>query len=446
MMKKLTLGIIVILAGFCVNAEAFLPTVTTKCNLSACRDSGGFTVGGSALYWRATAPNQTFANTFDSIDLITFEGEGRRHHHNHHQEYDWGWNINVGYIYPCRGLDVYLSYTSWDNDRSSRLNHALFAPTAGILEALTAENAGPTLPLITDGTTFSPILPLFSITTDPAFVFNDVSTVVYSKRDISNHTWDLTLGQTVDVGCNFRVRWFGGLRYSQLENKLDTRFETTFTGDTPLTGIIVAGDELISLDDTVFAGATVLEDELSLTITDVFHHRSKFDGIGPRFGLDVNYNLGYCFGIVGSVSTSLLVGEVDNSFKEFVAATGSFTAVGPTGVSGITAQPPGAETPVATAIPLFTSEFSTSTDLTRLRYREHRIVPNIDAKIGLDWSYQFCNCSRSKITIEGGYSISHYFNANDRLIDFGLSEGDFGRQHNLDITFDGPYASVQIIF
>lgn len=442
-MKKLTLGLAVLLSGFAANSLAFLPTGTSRCDVSVPNYCGGFTFGVTGLWWRASSPQEDFATSFAGIDLVTFAGigDGSSHHNDH--DYDWGFKANVGYIFPCSGNDVNLTYTHWDNDHHGHTDDFVL-PTDATIAIISSPLVGPAIPLTgaTTAIAYNPTLPLSAIVTDPLFTFDSIDSHVAAKTEFENHTWDLDFGQAINVGCNFKVRWFGGLRYSHLEYKQNTTYETVLTGTDAALGF--AGADLVSA--TTFAGAGVLAGaELGLDIFDHFHNRSKFNGIGPRLGFDLNW--GFCngFGVVGSLSAALLVGEEDSSLTQRITLDGAFGALGLTvdGVSGITV-PAVPEATVYSVNP-FVSTFTFDSGFIGFHHPdETRVVPNIDAKLGLDWTYQFCNCSRSKLTIEAGYLVSHYFNAIDRLSAVEFTDPEFRTRHTIDTSFDGPYVSVQV--
>lgn len=438
-MKKLTVGLAILLSGFAANSLAYLPTGTSRCDVTAPSYCGGFTFGLTGLWWRATSPQQEFATSFNDIDLVDFIGLGDAHGHDHDHDYEWGFKANVGYIFPCSGNDVNLTYTHWDNDNDRHLDDLVLPPVT-TFTALVDPVLGPVLPLEFDGTDLPTVLPLAALIGSEGFELTGITTAVAAKSEFENHTWDLDFGQAINVGCNFRVRWFGGLRYSQLEHKFDTTFTTNFTGAAGADGVTLVADTLVPLVDEVITGEAVLDTaDLDVTIDDIFHTRSKFNGIGPRLGFDLNYCLGGGFGIVGSLSTSLLVGEVEGSFAHRAVVAGTFT--GADLGTGLLVG----EDAVTLALDPFTAEFASDTGFIGFHHPDQdRVVPNIDAKLGLDWTYQFCNCSRTRLTVEAGYLVSHYFNAIDKLSAFELDDPSFRNRETIDLSFDGPYVSVQV--
>lgn len=457
-MKKLTIGLAVLLSGFAANSFAALPTGTSRCDVSVPSYCGGFTFGLTGLYWRASSSGEDFANTFPGADFsftpttpfdaFTSLGSGDRRHHRY--DYDWGFKANVGYIFPCSGNDINLTYTHWDHDHHRNVDLGEFAlpPVTSTVALL---SSGPLLTFTNGVATATALLPLAAILSDPAFTVTDFATAVSDRVDTENHTWDLDFGQTINAGCNFKVRFFGGLRYSRLEHKQDTTFVTAFSGTSaPTPGVVITGDQLIPVTPptAIFGGAAALPVALDdVTVTDIFHRDSKFDGIGPRFGFDVAYHFGGGFGLVGNLSTSLLVGEIDNTFADRVVTDGVFTLLGaPVPATGITLGFP-VGLPAALIDPAVgvATPFGVDSGDLSFHHPDHtRVVPNIDAKIGLDWTYQFCNCSRTKLTIEAGYLVSHYFNAIDRTTAVEALNPEVSPNHTLDLSFDGPYVSVQV--
>ena len=73
-----------------------------------------------------------------------------------------------------------------------------------------------------------------------------------------------------------------------------------------------------------------------------------------------------------------------------------------------------------------------------------RVVPNLTAKLALDYSYQFCNCRHTKVVIQAGYQVDHYFNAIDRLGLVAADEAALNTRHTIDTSFDGPYIGIQV--
>lgn len=450
-MKKLTVGLALILSGFAANSLAALPTgSSSRCDVSVPSYCGGFTFGLTGLYWRASSPQLDFGASFPSltVDGDPLFNNGNHRHLDH--DYDWGFKANIGYIFPCSGNDVNLTYTHWDNDDRHHHdnNSGFFLPDSALFTDGLASVPFATIAVL--GTAFDTTIGLafdlpISIPFDPTDVVG-----VSARSNFENHTWDLDFGQSINVGCNFKLRWFGGLRYSRLEHDLDTTVDLAETA----TGVVLAPVDVVATLTPTTVGVTAVlpvtvTADIAATIRDIVHTKSEFDGIGPRFGFDASYHLGGGFGVVGSLSTALLVGEHEATYSERIETAGTVTIPTLADIAigvGVTSLGIPVIDAVVTA-PLAPIVVEPTDPLETISFRhpdETRVVPNIDAKLGLDWTYQFCNCSHSKLTIEAGYLVSHYFNAIDKVSGAGAFAPQFGSRHTLDASFDGPYVGVQV--
>jgi Legionella pneumophila major outer membrane protein precursor len=489
MKKKLTIAIAALLSSYAANSFAALPTGNnSRCDICVPSFCGGFTIGITGLYWRPT-PEDDFALTFPDFRrldrLEPDQGAGlstddlalrdvdfdfdRGHFHHVKRNYNWGWRANIGYVFPCSGNDVNLTYTHWNKDRRRHSSEFAFGiPTTSALFFPDGKFFAPfklTAPLSIVGTaamttgagTFVTPGDIYPIGTTFDIEFSPLDAVAFrAKSRLENNTWDLDFGQAINVGCNFRLRWFGGLRYSKLKHDLDvssdflrkgilplseeastTAAPVTFTLGGATTGVALADIEV----DPVL--------DFTATLRDIARHRSDFNGVGPRFGIDASYHVGGGFGIVGSLSTSLLAGRIESSFSERIEVAGVFTFDTAnstvTGTEFTTAPVVTGITPAPSPTELTFIDPVRPVELLSFRHpNETRIVPNIDAKIGVDWSYQACNCSRTKVTVEAGYLVSHYFNAIDRLSGVDVIEPAVRARHTFDVSFDGPYVGVEV--
>lgn len=114
---------------------------------------------------------------------------------------------------------------------------------------------------------------------------------------------------------------------------------------------------------------------------------SKFNGAGPVFGLDARYGCFGGFGLVGHFDYSVLAGRVNSSSyytfnisdpDEFLDAS-----------------------PILSAVERFETP------------KTNRLVANYTTKLGVDYSYCFCN--KSSLSFELGYQASKYFDAIDLI-------------------------------
>jgi hypothetical protein len=116
---------------------------------------------------------------------------------------------------------------------------------------------------------------------------------------------------------------------------------------------------------------------------------SKFHGFGPRFGMNTRYQFSNSpFGLDTHINTTLLAGTLSNRYQN--------------------------------------EKESGSQSM-------NRIIPQVGAKIGLDYTCPFTNAGKSALTIEVGYQTEHYFKAVDNVIVSGSS----------DASFDGPYLGIK---
>jgi hypothetical protein len=198
-------------------------------------------------------------------------------------------------------------------------------------------------------------------------------------------TLDVDFGQHFNIGCNTHVKLIGGVRLADLESSFKTRYD----------GVMV--DPGLLLGDA-FVGNT--------------ERKSKFEGAGPRVGTAVEYSLGNGFGVVGQATTSLLVGNVrSNHLQHEVVLDGDDVNV----------------------FEVTTSEH---------RGKHPHVVPNLNAKLGVNYNYQFCNPTRTKLTLEAGYQVDHYFNVEDRIN--GFDAFATGNLQAINTSFNGPYVGLQI--
>ena len=69
-----------------------------------------------------------------------------------------------------------------------------------------------------------------------------------------------------------------------------------------------------------------------------------------------------------------------------------------------------------------------------------RVVPALDASLGLDYTYNFNNCYRSSLVIQAGYKAINYFDVTHHI----LSNG--GPNNATNVGFDGPYLGAKVNF
>lgn len=211
-----------------------------------------------------------------------------------------------------------------------------------------------------------------------------VSTTVSGRITSEYQTVDLDFGQHLLYGCDLKMRFLGGVRYADLDQQLNTAFIEA--PESSLTGIVVDSHT---------------------------HQKTSYEGVGPRLGLEAAYNIGCGFGIVGQLDTALLVGDTDSRFS-------SDQVISLVNVTSFT--------------------------LSRsIRYQQHtRIVPNIDGRLSLDYSYRLCSCPRSRFTVEAGYYVNRFFNTVDRISISQTTAPERRGRQTIASSFDGPYVGIQV--
>jgi hypothetical protein len=151
---------------------------------------------------------------------------------------------------------------------------------------------------------------------------------------------------------------------------------------------------------------TVYHDALSANSTpiaiDTINQQNTFRGFGPRLGIDGNLDIWRGFELVGHAATDLLVGRINSSFTE-QNTNGFATTLNPE--------------------------------------RRNRLVPTFEARLGLAYAFPLFGCSR--VTIEAGYQVNHYFDAVDSFR-FVSPIGAENVKQDQDVSFDGFYGRLQV--
>ncbi len=206
----------------------------------------------------------------------------------------------------------------------------------------------------------------------------DESASANGSADFKYNAFDIDVGQYVNVGTRLQMRFFGGFRYASI----DDNFNSVYT----------------------FAEPANPGNNASLGV----NFSSDMVGFGPRFGVDSTYHIGNCFGVVVNISSALLVSRIK---------TGTQAVVN------------GALSPQVLNTPFTVN----------LRGDDvNRIVPNLEGKLGLDYSFPF---NSSVFSVEAGYQVSHYFNAIDRV---SAGSGLHVYRKTTGFGIDGPYLSLNL--
>lgn len=489
-MKKLSL----LLALLATNSA--LAALPSPCSVTVPSYGCNFVVGLTGLYWRPSVGHLDYVQELNFNDAIGDLPNSHFKEVNH--RYDWGYKAMVGYLFPCTGLELELTYTNYDHHQRDFVHAELgdfLVPTLGDFDFATTVPVGPVvidainLPAVSIAAGFTPPPTLISFTFGPLtvdipdlvlFAATDIDvpgvlpTFASATARLDHNALDFDLKQHVNVGCYGDLNWFAGIRYAHLDHKLDATYLSdvniplTFVSEGEIVVAITepdAGDFEVTSGDVTFGVFSILTTfeltvdatlnvDLASNFRQIINQQSRFEGLGPRLGFGGTYGFANGLGIVGEVSASLLAGTVKNDLRErFVIDTtgtvtvANITAEGEVGSTAIAGEDPEL-TIVAVASPIAVNDFVLTTPVIdpqtatfeRHFHQDHdpRIVPNIDLKLGLSFTGNF-NCSKSKYRVEAGYLASHYFNAQDRLT---AVVTDWNVTHVYDTSFEGPYLSL----
>lgn len=313
-------------------------------------------------------------------------------------DYNFGFRVGLGYTFIDSGNDIQLSWTHFNHTDSDNFN--------------ADNNTFITTPLghrnyINGATTNE----------QRHYALFETDTSIYEEGTVASDAKfkldaiDLDVGQYIDIGTRLRLRMFAGLRFSQLENNqtTDTYAQGSF--------FFTHTDYSREFDD---AG------KYTDAYTETFN--SKFTGLGPRVGVNSVYHLNDCFGVVAHAAFGLLAGQTETNTNSTDTRTQFVEFL----------TPPPDDFPFSPEDDTFiTTNSLNSSDSTR-------VVPVIDAKLGLNYSHAFD--SDSVLTIEAGYQVTQYIDAVDKLTTETFDD-DTGLTTQINRTtssvgFSGPYLSL----
>jgi hypothetical protein len=317
---------------------------------------GGFKIGVDALYLRPTNTHLDYATVVTT--QANFAG-GYDYNKSVTPSFDWGVYAQIGYLFPCTSNDLTLGYTYLRTNDSDEL-----AAPAPSVNGTTATSNGAVS-----------VMPL-------SFLANDGFASAEAKAKFTMNVADLETGQRFTTG-SYDMRMFAGLRYAKIDV---TR--TVAAAPFALNGVT-------SGVNTDYSG----DQEL----------KSKFNGLGPRIGIDARYCFNSGFGLDANLSTALLAGRTKSNYAANVIENDDGTVT--------------------------TTSFGThGSDSTCL-------VPVVEARLGLDYTY-INGCTKSStLVFNAGYQATNYFNASGKP---PIDNTSFvnGRETN-DVSFDGPYLGVK---
>jgi len=387
-MKKISLALATAGLTASLGVYAALPTDAQPYQIVVPNLKSGIDITLEGLYLQPSNSNldyanvQTFSGAFNDDSIVLNNTSNLQ---TVDPDYNFGFRVGLGYTFPDSGNDVQLAWTHFNHSDSNSTT----APSNSLLTSTLGHTNFVNGPFDDEEKLFGLAfgLPIY----DEASVTSDVKFRVDSI--------DLDVGQFVDIGTRLRMRMFAGLRFAQVKN--DQTATTNASGS--LT--VDVGDE----EDLI----------IDYTDTNIEQFNSKFTGIGPRFGIDSSYHIGNCFGVVGHAAMALLVGQVDSNTTANDTFFASVNVIDNDGDLE------------------FSDEFTLDTNTNINSDNVTRVVPAFDAKLGLNWSYIFTN--ESVLTIEGGYQVTQYIDAVDKL-----TVDDFNNvvRTSSSVGFAGPYLTL----
>jgi hypothetical protein len=349
---------------------------------------------------------------------------------NTNPDYQWGFALHLGYVIPGTGNDVMLNWNhlhgSGDNGNTNDSGIVLSGLTpvigAGFQLSTGPVVAGTFAPAGTPingtlGVSGAFIQPFIGANgglgnVSPLTAAGEVIPYTYGAGS-SSTDWDavdLNFGQHVNIGGNFDLRAFGGLAWARVENDI---------------GAYYAGSNF------VFPGfATGATGVLNTNVTHtVLRENSSFRGFGPELGFDGHYCFTNTnFGVSGHLGTAMLIGNTDTDLGFVTHNVGySYTAV-----AGTTGIGPGGRVLTAQAASAFAHYVSDS--------QNHRLVPELEANLGIDYTYNFANDCNSSLVTTLGYQATNYFNA---IRSFDNIAGT--RLESEDAFFHGPFLTIKFL-
>lgn len=178
---------------------------------------------------------------------------------------------------------------------------------------------------------------------------------------------NLEFGQLVQLGDRSHLRYHGGAQYARMKGQFNFRQ-------------LVAGQDFF--------------DSTAIDNTDYSLKSVKYNGFGPRFGADLNYDLMQRVEVYGNVATALLIGtkKAKQDIHYTIVTKGQLSELQTDHLAGSTSA----------------------------------FVPELEAKLGLAYT---CPISSGALKFNLGYMWLNYFNLGDTVsgsTDFGLHGVNFG--------------------
>ncbi|MBA2656684.1 MAG: hypothetical protein H0U70_06815 [Tatlockia sp.] len=318
--------------------------VTVPCERTA------WDIGVQALYLQTLSTGNDDFNRYNN-DFSSGYGYNNRRH-NYEDNWSWGFKLEGSYHFHT-GNDLNVNWYHLDGKRHRRNNddyaYAGFVTTPGYVAANTYGN---------------------------------------NHRNRFRSKWDavnIELGQHVDFSEWKIIRFHGGAQFARIEDGARANRHlplSNFVGTSNVTTTAAAYNHLIGSE-------------------------SRFNGFGPRVGLDMTYSMGNGFGIYANGATALLIGQskLNGAFGYNQSTTSTVNS------------------------DLFLGNNNNRRSRTTM-------VPEMEAKLGAKFSYAM---AQGDLTLDAGYMWVQYWNATRNQVDsfthFEAREGDF--------SLHGPFVGLK---
>jgi hypothetical protein len=360
-LKRLQLSLLTLFVTTC-----FITTAQAIALDQRVRQHSGFYIEGEGFDTRA---NETLFSDFPFAEsnVLATTGTSSTTDHTQFHHFDpcekWAWRAAVGYDFPsctCCAYGFSLEYTYFYKNNRRHLADFI-------------------------SSTFEPALSF-----PGGAAAGGGSTNADASLNFRYNAIDL-LGHSNCTFCNcLDVQFFAGARY--------VNFGETFRDH-----LFVAPD----LIPTVFENGTAFFD-------DTIYFNNRFNGVGPRVGFNVFYQVACGFGLVTEAAGDLVFGTSRSTLHRLESEL----------------------FPLAPAMTVITA-------IENPLHRQGRAVPGLSGKVALAYRAVFCDCS--SLVVEAGYRGDKYFGlAHDTAFvqfdDFIASFSKDANYHNFSIS--GPYISI----
>lgn len=203
---------------------------------------------------------------------------------------------------------------------------------------------------------------------------------IFARSKYEYNAVDLTFTKTMHHVGKLNWQLLAGIRYAEIDHDLDS--------------VLQASESF-----PIFNGQQIQDRATALT-----QYHTKFQGFGPRLGLNANYDIYHGIKVFGQVAVSLLYSKLDDHDNL---------------------------TDVDTISSPFGQESASILAKSQIFNREG-VEPNVDAQVGLSYDHPFHGAI---LGIRAGYQVDWYHDATAQL-------DSFGQAHLENVSFAGPFVGL----